>query len=101
MRRMNYKNIPTKDWSKYPETKPKESGYYLTTYFEGIHSDKHSFGNLYYKCIYWCNKRQNWISWKSPFGETPHIFKVGCFVEKTRTDFYSSCIEKVEELYAD
>jgi hypothetical protein len=97
---MNYKNIPTEDWSKYPETKPKESGYYLTVYFEGIHSDKHSFGNLYYKCIYWSNEKQDWISWKSPFRETPHIFKVGCFVEKTRTDFYCPCIEKVEELYA-
>lgn len=85
---MNYKNIPTEDWSKYPETKPKESGYYLTTYFEGIHSDKHSFGNLYYKCIYWSNEKQDWISWKSPFGETPHIFEVGCFVEKTRNEIH-------------
>lgn len=85
---MNCKNIPTEDWSKYPENKPKESGYYLTTY-EDI--------NLYYKCIYWSDKRQDWISWRSPFSETPHIFKVGCFVEKTRTDFYNP--EIVEELY--
>jgi hypothetical protein len=91
MKKMYLKNIPTEDWSKYPETKPKESGYYLTVY-EDI--------NLYYKCIYWSNEKQDWISWKSPFRETPHIFKVGCFVEKTRTDFYCPCIEKVEELYS-
>ena len=86
---MNYKNIPTEDWSKYPETKPKESGYYLTTNIYYLH----------YNCIYWCNIIQDWISWKSPFRKTSHIFKVGCFVEKTRTDFYCHCFEKVEELY--
>lgn len=92
-----YKNIPTEDWVRYPEIKPKESGYYFTVYQD--YPDGKDVGNLFYKCIYWCNKREDWISWKSPFRETPHIFKVGCFIEKTRTDFYCSCIEKVEELY--
>ena len=91
MRKFNYKDIPTEDWSKYPEIKPKESGYYLTAY---------TGTNLFYyhKCIYWGNKRQDWISWRSPFSSTPHIFEVLGFVEKTRTDFYNP--EKVEELYA-
>jgi hypothetical protein len=86
---MNYKNIPTEDWSKYPETEPKESGYYLTVY-EDI--------NLYYKCIYWCIERQDWISWRSPFSSKPHNFEVKGFVEKTRTDFYHP--EKVDEIYS-
>lgn len=78
----NYKNIPTEDWLKFPETKPKESGYYLTTYL----SD-----NLYYKCIYWDNQTQQW-NWQQPF-------EVGCFVEKTKSKSYNDCLNKLRELY--
>ena len=78
----NYQNIPTEDWLKYPETKPEESGYYLTTYLSG---------NLYYKCIYWDNQNQEWI-WKQPF-------EVGCFVEKTKSKYYTDCLGKLRELY--
>ena len=78
----NYKNIPTEDWLRYPETKPKESGYYLTTYLSG---------NLYYKCIYWDNENQEWV-WKKPF-------EVGCFVEKTGSKHYTDCLGKLRELY--
>jgi hypothetical protein len=92
------KLIPTKDWYNYPETKPKESGYYFTHYQDKTNYPDGELGVFYYKCIYWCNNRQNWISWRSPFG-SPHIFEVSCFVEKTRTNFYNPCIEKVEELY--
>lgn len=87
----NYQNIPTEDWSKYPETTPKESGYYLTTYFEGIHGSKLSFGNLYYKCIYWDSQNQDWI-WSKPVD-------VGCFVENTRSKHYTECLGKLRELY--
>ena len=92
------KIIPIKDWHNYPQTKPKESGYYFTHYQDKTNYPDRAIGVFYYKCIYWCNKRQNWISWRSPFG-APHIFEVSCFVEKTRTDFYNP--EKVEELYLD
>ena len=47
----NYQNIPTEDWVKYPEATPNQPGYYLTTYFKGIHGSNHSFGNLYYKSM--------------------------------------------------
>jgi hypothetical protein len=96
-----FKNIPTEDWVRYPETKPKESGYYFTVYLDNTeYPDGRSVGNLFYKCIYWCNKREDWISWRTtPFSKISHRFEVGCFVEKTRTDFYCPCIEKVEELY--
>ena len=95
----NYNNIPSEDWAKYPETTPKESGYYLTTYFEGIHSGEHSFGNLYYKCVYWCNKDKEWIFWRNPDGSLPNIFEVGCFVEKTGSKHYTECLSKLRELY--
>jgi hypothetical protein len=79
----NYQNIPTEDWVKYPETKPEESGYYLTTYLSV---------NLYYKCIYWDNQNQEWIWNHEPF-------EVGCFVEKTGSKYYTDCLGKLKELY--
>lgn len=87
----NYQNIPTEDWAKYPETTPNQSGYYLTTYFEGIHGSNHSFGNLYYKCLYWDNQEHKWI-WVKPI-------EVGCFVEKTGSKYYTECLSKLRELY--
>ena len=87
----NYQNIPTEDWAKYPETTPSQSGYYLTIYFDGIHSDKLSFGNLYYKCLYLDNKEHKWI-WTKPI-------EVGCFVEKTGSKYYTECLGKLRELY--
>lgn len=87
----NYQNIPTGDWVKYPETTPNQPGYYLTTYFEGIHGSNHSFGNLSYACLYWDNQNQNWIC--------PKIFEIGCFVESTRSENYTEFLDKLKELY--
>jgi len=78
----NYNNIPTEDWTKYPETKPSKSGYYLTTYMDI---------NLYYKCLYWDNQEHKWI-WVKPI-------EVGCFVEKTESKYYTECLGKLRELY--
>lgn len=82
--RINYSKIPEKEWLKYPDNKPKQRGYYLTTYLSL------NDGVLYYKCLYWNSNNQHWI-WNRPI-------EVGCFVEKSRTDFYCPCLEKVEEL---
>lgn len=83
---MGFKDIPLEDWSQYPKIKPKEPGYYLTLYYNPKEDIE------YYKCLYWAQKQQNWI-WREP------SIVVKCFVEKTRTDFYCPCVEKVEELY--
>jgi hypothetical protein len=61
---------------------PKESGYYLCFYYN-IRPD-----GYFYKHIYWCEKRKNWISWKSPFSSSLHHFQVVKFAEETRSNFY-------------
>jgi hypothetical protein len=70
-------------------TNPKESGYYFSHYYN-IRPD-----GYFYKCIYWCEKRQNWISWRNPLGSTLHHFQVVKFVKETKGAFYSECMEKI------
>lgn len=85
-RQIDYSKIPTEEWSKFPETTPTENGYYLTTY-----QDKSQpFGHLYYKCLYWDGNNREWI-WHKPF-------EVGCFVEKTRSKYYTECLNNLEKL---
>jgi hypothetical protein len=68
---------------------PKESGYYYTYYYN-IRPD-----GYFYKCIYWCQERRKWISWRSPFSSSLHHFEVERFEEETRSDFYSECLDKL------
>lgn len=68
---------------------PKESGYYYTYYYN-TRPD-----GYFYKCIYWCEERQNWISWRSPLNSPAHHFQVVKFVEETKSEFYSECMEKI------
>jgi hypothetical protein len=89
----NYNNIPTEDWTKYPDTTPNQPGYYLTTYLDN------QKGGLFYKCVYWCDKDKEWIFWRNPDGSLPNIFEVGCFVEKTKSKHYTECLNKLRELY--
>lgn len=69
---------------------PKESGYYYTYYYN-IRPD-----GYFYKPIYWCDKRQRWISWRNPFSSSLHHFEVVKFIEETKSDFYDECWSKVK-----
>jgi len=67
---------------KWTTGNPKESGYYLCLYYN-IRPD-----GYFYKHIYWCEKRKNWISWRNPFSSRLHHFQVVKFAEETRSKFY-------------
>jgi hypothetical protein len=38
---------------------------------------------------------QDWISWRNTLGSTLHHFQVVKFVKKTKSAFYSECMEKI------
>lgn len=73
-------------WSKYPESKPKEAGYYMTYYYN-FDSEVD-----YYKAIWWSSDKQAWMGWRPNGG--PDLSQVKGFVESTKADYYTECLMK-------
>lgn len=74
-------------WSKYPESKPDKSGYYMTYYYHNLKED------YYYKAIYYNSNRDKWVTWRS--GLEPMVDK---YIESTHDNYYCRCLEKAEQL---
>lgn len=66
----------------FPNSKPTESGYYMTRY-------KHPDGKIYRKAINWYNSKQEWVQWNRSF--VPVVLS---FWEETRSDYYTECLFK-------
>ncbi|QGT54476.1 hypothetical protein b3_0233 [Synechococcus phage B3] len=67
-------------WSKFPQSEPEQSGYYMTRYLDVIQNKR------FYKRIYWREDLRKWMSWRPPHFE--HVFTVECFKLNSRTDLY-------------
>jgi hypothetical protein len=70
------------NWSNFPETSPKERGYYFTYYFNKT-LDKN-----FYKCLYWDIENKVWLY--------PNFeFSVDKFIEDTKSKHYTKCLSKI------
>jgi len=75
------------EWSKYPDTEPTISGYYLTYCYNmkiGL-----------YKTLFWSNENKKWLTWRLELKSNDIIVKG--FVEKSRNDYYVSCSKYAEQ----
>lgn len=80
--KMNFKD--ELEWKDFPDTSPSEMGYYYTYYW-------HSEDNCnYYKAIYW--NGNEWVKWRKTLPE----LKVSRFIESSRSDYYTVCVEKIQ-----
>ena len=70
-------------WSKYPESKPEKSGYYMTYYYN------HQRDDHFFKAIYYNNFSNKWVSWKP--GLEPMVYE---YNESTHDDYYCPCMDK-------
>lgn len=70
------------NWSNFPETTPKESGYCYTYYYNKT-VDKHL-----YKGLFWDANNKVWIF-------PTYEFTVEKFLEETKSKFYSECLSKL------
>ena len=68
-------------WSKYPEAKPDESGYYFTKYFNPEQQE------VFWKAIWYCTKRSAWIPWR-PGVDGLEVYD---FVAESRHEYYVPC----------
>lgn len=74
-------------WSKYPDSKPEKSGYYMTAYYNNKSE------GYYCKAIYYNNSRDKWLTWRSDL--EPIVYE---YMESSHDNYYCHCIDKAKQL---